>query len=107
MFRYMFLLVFRVSSHVGIQNNDRSPCSSTSSSTIDVIVDDIVAKRRTHVRDVMCSRPERHLFTSSGNKIRVHVTGDVSDSGGRTLLMHFTGERECWDWFFMIVSVHI
>jgi len=64
-------------------------CPSTSN---DVIIDDLVARRRVHVRDVTCSpQRQRNLFTSAGSRVRIHVTGNAVERG-RTFLIHFVGE---------------
>ena len=72
------------------QGSDRA-CPSPLAASNDVIIDDLVARRRVHVRDVTCSsQRQRHLFTSAGSQVRVHVTGNAVESG-RTFLVHFEG----------------
>ena len=66
-------------------------CPSPLSASNDVIIDDLVARRRVHVRDVTCSaQRQRHLFTSAGSQVRIHVTGSAVE-GGKTFLVSFQG----------------
>ena len=66
-------------------------CPSPLDAGSDVIVADAVARRRVRVRDVICSsQRRRHLLTSAGSRVRVHVTGSAVERG-RTFLIHFDG----------------
>jgi len=66
-------------------------CPSPQTAGDDVIIDDLVARRRVHVRDVICSsQRRRHLFTSAGSRIRVHVTGNAVERG-KTFLIRYEG----------------
>ena len=66
-------------------------CPSSLNTGSDVIIADVVARRRVHVRDVICSsQRHRHLLTSAGSRVRVHVTGNAVERG-RTFLVHFEG----------------
>ena len=66
-------------------------CPSPLDTGSDVIIADVVARRRVHVRDVMCtSQRRRHLLTSAGSHVRLHVTGNALQRG-RTFLIHFEG----------------
>jgi len=69
-------------------------CPSLLTMSNDVIIDDLVARRRVHIRDVICSSGrQRHLFTSAGSRVRIHVTGNAVQRG-RTFLIHFEGRND-------------
>ena len=72
------------------QGSDRT-CPSPLTTSDDVIIDDLVARRRVHVRDVICSsQRDRHLFTSAGRRIQIHVTGNAVERG-RAFLIYYEG----------------
>ena len=79
-------------------------CPSPLDAGSDVIVADAVARRRVRVRDVICSsQRRRHLLTSAGSRVRVHVTGSAVERGS-TFLIHFEGLTS--DIFSVLKLVH-
>lgn len=66
---------------------EASPCSRN------VVIDDAIAAKRIQVGACATSRRwQRHLMTSAGSAVRVHVTGDVGVDG-TNFLLHYSGRE--------------
>lgn len=66
---------------------EATPCSRS------VVIDDAIAAKRIQVGACATSRRwQRHLMTSAGNAVRVHVIGDVAVDG-TNFLLHYSGKE--------------
>lgn len=80
------------SSHSALQSPlvyDPSSSFSTTTCSSSIVIDDVIAARRMQLGVcVVGRRLQRHLMTSTGNTVVVHVIGDVRADGADFLLRY-------------------
>lgn len=87
------------------------PSSSSSFSTAtcssSVVIDDVIAARRMQLGVcVVGRRLQRHLMTSTGNTVVVHVIGDVRANGADFLLRYSGANVDLNFWFIFSLKFH-